>query len=246
MLNIKQKVKNNFHKQSAFYDEMALVQKKSAEMLIATLHEFLPSFQPKTILDVGAGTGVVTESLLKIYPDSSYTVNDIASGMLAQIKAKVSQDFEFLEGDFETLDFDDYDLIVSSFALQWASNLKLTLNRLFSHASVMAVTCLEDGSFEEWYAVLRKYGVSIPLKTYPSKVELEAQFQSFEARYSLIQSKEFTLRFSGILEFLGYLKVLGANASAHLVPLKTLKSIIESNHHEFSVTYKVFFVVVGK
>lgn len=246
MLSFKDKIEYSFHKHSSTYDEVAHVQRVSAEVLIELLQDFLPDFTPKKILDVGAGTGTVTESLFKIFPDSLFCVNDIASGMLSQAKSKKIQNIKFLKGDFETLDFEDHDLVVSNFALQWANNLDLTVKRLFSKTSVLAVTCLEDGSFDEWYRLLRSYGIVLPSKTYPSKEELDDQFRSLYGRSYHTQSREFKISFTSVVEFLEYLKLLGASASNIRIPLKTLKSIIENQNEIFSITYKVFFVIVGK
>jgi malonyl-CoA O-methyltransferase len=246
MLSFKEKIENNFDRHSLTYDEVAHVQKVSAEVLIELLSVFLPDFIPTKILDVGAGTGTVTENLFKIFPDSLFCVNDIASGMLSQVKSKEIQNAKFLQGDFETLDFEEHDLIVSNFALQWASDLNLTVKRLFSRTSVLAVTCLEDGSFEEWHKLLRGYGVELPSNTYPSREELDCLFRSLQGRIYHTQSKEFQISFTSVVEFLDYLKLLGASASNVRIPLKTLKSIIENHKEVFSITYKVFFVVVGK
>jgi malonyl-CoA O-methyltransferase len=246
MLSFKEKIESNFDRHSPTYDEVAHVQRLSAKVLIKLLRDFFPDFIPTKILDVGAGTGAVTEILFNIFSDSLFCVNDIASGMLSQVKSKKIQNTKFLQGDFETLDFEEHDLIVSNFALQWANDLGLTVKRLFSRTSVLAVTCLEDGSFAEWHRLLRGYGVELPSSTYPSREKLDYQFRSLQGRIYHTQSKEFQISFTSVVEFLDYLKLLGASASNIRIPLKTLKSIIENQKEVFSITYKVFFVVVGK
>jgi tRNA (cmo5U34)-methyltransferase len=72
------------------------------------------------ILDLGAGTGLLTNYLFKKYPEAHYTLLDISEEMLnvAQRRFKESSQFSYVVADYLEYDFEDqYDLIVSSLSI---------------------------------------------------------------------------------------------------------------------------------
>ena len=85
MRSKKKIIKNNFDNASTSYDSVASIQKKCAQKLI----EKLPNFIPNSILDLGTGTGYTTELLLKKFPESQYTLNDISDVMLKVAEKKL-------------------------------------------------------------------------------------------------------------------------------------------------------------
>ena len=120
MIELKVKIQNSFNKASKSYDQVASVQRKAAKFLIERLLE-CHTETPQTILDLGTGTGCIPELLLKFYPDSFYTLNDIADQMLEFCKYKFvhHKNFVFSNDDMSALSMSHYDLIISNFALQW-------------------------------------------------------------------------------------------------------------------------------
>ena len=85
----------NFNKASHSYDTVAHIQRHAAEFLVGKLLA-LSNCVPKTILDLGTGTGYIPELLLLKYPDSSYYLNDIAYEMLERCRVK----FSYIEINF--------------------------------------------------------------------------------------------------------------------------------------------------
>ena len=87
MINIHSTIQNNFNKASTSYDFVATIQKQAALFLVEKVLESKIK-RPKTILDLGTGTGYITEFLLKSFPNSAYLLNDIADKMLEVCKSK--------------------------------------------------------------------------------------------------------------------------------------------------------------
>jgi tRNA (cmo5U34)-methyltransferase len=73
------------------------------------------------VLDLGAGTGVLAEGILRKYPLADVTVFDLADGMLEAARtrlAKFGRRVEYRKGDFSSDDFGaGYDLILAGLSI---------------------------------------------------------------------------------------------------------------------------------
>lgn len=224
-------VKSRFNSASKTYENVASVQKECAQILIAKLEQLYPKFTPKTILDLGTGTGFVPEILVESFSEANFTLNDIAPKMLVVSQKKFAEksNFKFVLGDMQTIKFDKHDLVISNLALQWVEDLEKTINKFSSISKVFAFTCLMDGTFREWEEIVGQV-----VKVYPSMI----------ANLDDIEVRDFTLQFPNALAFIRYLKELGASASCSKISYSKLKSIIANYNQEISITYKVAFIIV--
>ncbi|MFN6485609.1 MULTISPECIES: beta-ketoacyl synthase N-terminal-like domain-containing protein [unclassified Nostoc] len=126
------------------YSESALITyynsivRSSLEQLIKSL----PSSVQLRVLEIGAGTGVTTQSLLPVLPtqQTSYTFTDIGSGFLTQAQKKF-QEYPFVE--YRLLDIDkppteqgfekySYDVIIATNVLHATRNIDKTLHHVRS------------------------------------------------------------------------------------------------------------------
>ncbi|GGE68436.1 tRNA (cmo5U34)-methyltransferase [Pedobacter psychrotolerans] len=75
----------------------------------------------KNILDVGAGTGLMSAFFHEKYPEAKITLVDISSAMLkkAEERFEGNENINFLNADFATVDLPEnhYDLVVSGLAI---------------------------------------------------------------------------------------------------------------------------------
>lgn len=77
------------------------------------------------ILDLGAGTGIFSEYLLKKYPNASLTLIDIAESMLklSEDRFKNLHNVKYVIDDYLTYDFNEkYDIIISSLSIHHLSD----------------------------------------------------------------------------------------------------------------------------
>lgn len=243
----KDKIKQNFNRASHTYDAMADVQKQCAFQLIKQLREVLPHFQPKTILDVGTGTGYLPELLLPIFPNSQFTLNDFAEDMLGKTQEKLgpARNINYLVADMNTYDFAFNDLVVSSFTLQWARDLKQSLKKFYEQSEVFAFSCLLEGNFKEWADLFENLALPVPISSYPTQQDLENYLLSLAPKNYDFFSQEFKLDFKNPSEFIKYLKCLGANYSPQTFDAGHLKQVLEQYNRPLSVTYKVFFGILA-
>jgi malonyl-CoA O-methyltransferase len=237
-----------FNAASNSYDTTAETQRQSAELLYKKLTNYFKEFQPRTVLDLGCGTGCMTELLLQSYPDAKYHLNDIASKMLDQAGRKflIYNNFSYHLGDLQSLEFDNYDLIVSNLALQWSDDLEGCILKFCAKSQIFAFTCLLQGSFDQWGDILAKYGILNVIKKYPTKDYIARFCRKIPARQIHYSSKNFELKFNSAFNFMKYLKNLGAGGSSAGLSIKKLATLIKDHEQQFFITYKVFFALIKR
>uniref|UniRef100_A0A450S4R3 Malonyl-[acyl-carrier protein] O-methyltransferase n=1 Tax=Candidatus Kentrum sp. DK TaxID=2126562 RepID=A0A450S4R3_9GAMM len=123
----KKKVRESFGRAAPRYDEIAELQRRIGERLLAHLDPVPASFSPAAVLDVGAGTGVCLGPLEARYPGARVIALDLAEGMLREARRaeRVSERGLFVCGDAERLPFraDSIDLLFSNVTVQWCNDL---------------------------------------------------------------------------------------------------------------------------
>ncbi|GAJ46185.1 malonyl-[acyl-carrier protein] O-methyltransferase [Holospora elegans E1] len=237
-------IQKNFNKASVSYDCVGKIQKSSAKFLVDEILNF-KNFDPKTILDVGTGTGYLPEFLLPKFGSSSFYLNDIADKMLEVCKIKFSKysNVFYLPGDMLDLNACICDYVVSNLALQWVDDLRNALEFLNTKSSnLFAFSTLLEGNFYEWRDIINKYQ-TIHLHKYPKEGDLVNVCFGIKKRNQIFQfwSKNFSLTLDSALEFVRYLKLLGACASLDSIHLTNFRKLIQEHQHPLTVTYKVFF-----
>lgn len=129
----KQQAKRSFSRAAEQYDEAAVLQREVADRLIERLGYI--QFSPKSILDVGAGTGYCSRLLHKQYPRAHIHALDIAHPMLSYARHQLSwmsrlrHSTSYLCADAERLPLASrsVDMIFSNLTLQWVNNLEQCL-----------------------------------------------------------------------------------------------------------------------
>lgn len=82
-------------------------------------------FQPNRVLEIAAGTGIVTRALCRAMPDTEIVATDISSAMLDHASRRVtSERATFEEADAQDLPFpdDSFDLAVCQFGVMFFPN----------------------------------------------------------------------------------------------------------------------------
>ncbi|WP_169713729.1 malonyl-ACP O-methyltransferase BioC [Paludifilum halophilum] len=117
----KNRVARRFNRHAHSYDQHAVVQKRMARRIAGTLKQRKP--EASEILEIGCGTGYLTEQLLAQYPEARLTAVDLAPEMVeaAQKRTRGNPWIRWVQGDAEDMDEPEqaYDVIVSNAAMQW-------------------------------------------------------------------------------------------------------------------------------
>ncbi|KHK89705.1 methyltransferase domain-containing protein [Novosphingobium malaysiense] len=140
------------------YDRHARVQREVAQALAARIAALDLPEHPR-VLELGCGTGFLTEALLERGIGGDWLVTDIAPAMVDRCRARLGEPpqrrFAVLDGEHGTPEGGPYDLICSSLALQWFDDAPAALARMkdwLAPGGHCLITTLGPGSFAEWRA----------------------------------------------------------------------------------------------
>ena len=129
-----------------------------------------------SILDIGAGTGLLTSFVYNQYPESNYTIIDISKEMIEQAKKRFNGlgNFEYITADYANYIFaKKYDVVVSALSihhLEDEEKLKL-YRRIFESISgggifingdqfISRSRVLEEKIHHKWRTVIEKSGLT--------------------------------------------------------------------------------------
>jgi malonyl-CoA O-methyltransferase len=123
-------VKHQFSRAANHYQENAVVQYQAAKELSKL---FSISRCPKSILDLGCGTGFFTRETAEVFPEANIMALDVSSGMIETAKeySKEFNSIEFIVENFWQFNpAKEFDLVVSNAAMQWFGDLTLVCDRV--------------------------------------------------------------------------------------------------------------------
>jgi malonyl-CoA O-methyltransferase len=130
-------IKQHFSQAAPSYDEAAILQKTVAEHIDERLG--LTTLKPLTLVDIGAGTGLLTQKVLARYPQARHIAIDLSEAMLHQANQRLNgarprwlpnwlasgPKVQLINADAYALPLasQSTDLIVSNLMLQWCDDL---------------------------------------------------------------------------------------------------------------------------
>lgn len=159
MLNVEKhqrSVTARFSAASATYHKKADVQKIVARKLLSLVFATLPIDR---ILEIGCGTGVLTELLLEHFPTAMIHAMDVSKEMIAQAQRRLSAHnrVRWFTSDLRTFDAPvSYPLVVSSSSMHWISPIEDGLSRaadLLESGGDVVVALMLDGTLGELRAM---------------------------------------------------------------------------------------------
>lgn len=198
-LNRKQKIEKAFSQKVHSYDRHAVLQKDTAKKLCS----FLPDNNPLKILEIGCGTGFLTEELQRKYPQAEILCTDISKEMILASQQKFTGyrnlSFQVMDGENFLID-QKFDLIVSNLTVQWFDNPLTGLKKICQNLKIdglLYFSALGKNSFNQWIETLNSLNLPAGILDTPAYKGI------FEEVEQIIQHKD-------ALEFLRNLKVIGA------------------------------------
>ena len=126
-------VKKNFSRGAKNYDEAALVQKITADELFNVSKEFIVKNQK--ILDLGSGSSFLAKKISENFLQGNLKIFelDLSVDML-ELWCDRPENIFAIQGDIEQIPFQNhsFDIIFSSFSLQWVKNFPQNFLNFFS------------------------------------------------------------------------------------------------------------------
>ncbi len=113
------------------------------------------------ILELGRGTGYITEKLVHLFPNAQITAIDFAESMIAVAKQRRHVDeVTFRCEDIEKLILDDfYDVIISNATFQWLNDLQVSLVKLYKHLAgegILLFSTFGNRTFQELHRAFER------------------------------------------------------------------------------------------
>ncbi|BDY13101.1 methyltransferase domain-containing protein [Hydrogenimonas cancrithermarum] len=219
-----------FRRFARSYGRYNLIQTRVAEALAKKV--------PKPfsrIVDLGCGTG----GFFRAYehPFISYLAIDIVPEMTAIHPS--GSGVETMVGDFndpalfERLKSRDFDLLVSSSALQWSRDLDWTLAQIKDLGRPVALAIFTSGTFA---ALHETAGIASPIRSKDETIAL--LHKHFDVRIDILK---YRLYFKDTLSILRYIKRSGVSGGTRRLGYRQTRQILQ----EYPLAYLQFEVVVA-
>jgi malonyl-CoA O-methyltransferase len=115
----KKAVAGRFNRSATFYDAHCHVQRRMADRLIKRLDGLAA---PRRILELGCGTGYLTELLAGRFPEAKILAVDFAGKMVDRARRRLRRpgvELQVADAEAANLGTSAYDLVISNATIQW-------------------------------------------------------------------------------------------------------------------------------
>lgn len=207
------RVAARFEAAAASYDAHSPVQRHAAWRLAGTIATASLPPRPR-VLEIGCGTGHLTQALAMHLPGARILATDIAPAMVATCRARLPQfDYAVMDGTRPAV-AGPFNLVCANLVAQWFADLPAALERLaalLAPAGVMAIGLLGSGSFREWRTAHTALGLVPGTPAFPTPDACRAAFPAGRIE---IATETHLDRPGSALSFLRSLRALGADTAA--------------------------------
>ena len=216
-------IQTQFSKFATSYSQKNIIQKKIIQKYSKLLNN-------KSILDLGCGNG----SLLCYTTPKEYIGIDFSQNMLSIHPNKNVFCFDFNTNEcWEFIENQNFDILVSFSALQWANNLEFIFSKIKSLNKPFLVTLFTSNTFK---TIHKTANITSPIH---SKEEIITHSKTLNPNIEILNYK---LYFNSKIEMFRYIKKSGVSGGRRYLSYKGIKTLIEKyplDYLEFeSITLK--------
>ncbi|MCB1761674.1 MAG: malonyl-ACP O-methyltransferase BioC [Gammaproteobacteria bacterium] len=209
-------VRRAFSKAAGRYDEVAVLQREIGQRMLDRLN--LVNLQPVRVLDLGAGTGVATVALERLYPKAQVVALDFAFPMLLQTRRRggLFRKPSCLCADLERLPLVDasVDLIYSNAAIQWCNDLDgvfQELRRVLKPDGLLMFTTFGPDTLKELRSAWSEADGYQHVSRFLDMHDIGDALVRAEFADSVMDVDRMTLIYNEVEELMRELKILGAH-----------------------------------
>ena len=228
------RVAQEFSRFAAAYSRHNIIQTEVAQKLIS----ILPQKQYEAILDLGCGRGEVYRNLKEQGVAFEHlTVLDISAEMLQLHPSE--ENLTMVQGDFnhpdifKTLPYPHYDLLISSSALQWSSDLDVALSGLAPLSDKFYFAIFTAGTFRSLHHCA---GITSPIYSEATLKEKIGKY--FDAAFETVH---YTLHFDTVYKMLRYIKESGTSGGERRLSYAQTKHLLDTYPYDY-LEFEVLFV----
>ena len=221
-------ISKHFNTHANDYDNNNIIQRIVSKALVRDIQN-----KPKNILELGCGNGQIFREIK--WPINKYKAIDFSQSMCdlhPKAKNLVVKCFDFDSDEFYTeIKNDNYDLVISSSAMQWSKNLPLLIKRLFSVSSEINCVLFTSNTFKSIYKITKQA---------PAIVSLESIKNAFDKYNSTYEVFNYQINFNSKKELFAYIKNSGVQGDVKL-SYKDAKNLYK-NYDKLYLEFEVIFV----
>ena len=183
---------SRFKKSLKDYKANAFVQKEMAKCLCS----LIPGDDFNSVLEIGCGSGLLTEECIQRIKFKDYMANDIVSECADYI-FKINSEISFLFGDIEQIQLNrKYDLIISNAVFQWIKMPNLLIKKLKGCLNSDGMLLFSSFGRKNFIEIRELLGIGIDYYEYQGVVKEDI----------------FKLEFQSVTELFKHIKNTGVNS----------------------------------
>lgn len=237
------KIKAAFDQAADSYDLHCDLQKITGDALLCLLKSH--SFTSPHTIDLGCGTGLVTQKLFNCFQHQSFHAIDFSPHLLAKAAARLSTTHaEVYAANFDQLPsyLKSFDIIFSNMALHWSEHLPHTLaaiTSLLNNKGILAFSIPLPGTLIE----LETHFSINPLI---DAAAIVAQLKQNHCNILGNIHEKITLQFANTLSALQSIKKVGANKVIHRTSRHLKGKSFITNLQIRTLTYHIGYFLAQK
>lgn len=199
-------IKRSFTRAADTYEAHARIQDYAAGQLAEMFCQAVNGREPGRILEIGAGSGLLTRRLRGYFPQAVYTANDITDSFAQEYSRMGCQP---LVGDAEKTVFPSgQNAVVSSSCFQWIKDMPRFLQKLADSLVQGGTLCFSTFGPDNFSQVKHLTGCGLD---YIPAEELKGMLEDAGFRVRVCREEKDTLYFDTAREMLRYFSATGVN-----------------------------------
>jgi malonyl-CoA O-methyltransferase len=214
------RMRAHFDRAASDYDRVAVLQREVGQRVFERLDVI--RLQPKRILDVGCGTGLLSAQLSKRFRDAEVVSLDISTSMLHQARRRKGwfRPQRFVCGDAERLPIAtaSVDMVFSNLTLQWCNDLEGALRecaRVLRPGGVLLYSTLGPDTLRELRESWRAADAYNHVNAFYDMHDIGDAMMRAALAEPVMDVERLTLTYPTVTQLMADLKHLGArNATA--------------------------------
>jgi malonyl-CoA O-methyltransferase len=243
-------IAQQFDRAAPHYDDHAQVQRLAAQRLAERIESMLPPESCRRALELGCGTGLLTEKLIGPYAAAEWTLTDLSPRMVEQCRAKIEPLAPVGRVDWQVMDARQitapgpFDMIASNLTFQWFDDLPAVASaaaQRLAPGGLLIFNTLGAESFGYWRQLDQQAAGPPTAPLLPTRAaltdDLTAAFQSLGDGFALeVTSEVLDEDHPSFRAFLRCLQTIGAGTPMRNEPVTVaqLKRLLHHARHRKS------------
>jgi len=232
------------------YNQYAIAQSQIADIFIKWIADSKILQSNLDIIEIGCGTGILTEKIIQRYPNKNVVLIDQSKAMLDACRNKFikNNNITYINDNAEyifntNLYTANPKVFLSNMCMHWLQDINLFLEKLISFKHKIAFTIPTTNSFLYWQNIHAELNINCHLQNLISMQQIQQFNYIKDIKYINIP-----LVYSSILDFIKHFKFIDAYTNKNLYSIEELRKLIKYKDHTqiFKTEYEIAIILCEK